>query len=119
MEPYKDNESNKQKVELNQIVIYFEFDSDAIDISQYSKLNKAVEILKSNPDFEVILMGHTDTTGDQDYNAKLSYRRAQNVLKYFSKKGVNTSKIDILAQGALQPVSKASDLNRRVEIKVR
>ena len=54
--------------------IEFRFDSDQIRRASYHNLNLAVEILKDHQDIELLIEGHTDSTGPEDYNMALSQR---------------------------------------------
>ena len=71
-------------------------------------------------DFEVALVGHADSSGEIDYNQKLSERRAQSVADYMIGKGVVASAITISGRGETNPAASNTSRegrakNRRVE----
>ncbi len=101
----------------------FEFNSAKLKPSSYSLLDKVAEILLKYPRIKLIVEGHTDDIGDDDYNYWLSMRRADAVKEYLVKKGVYPDFIRIRGYGEKRPLikensQKARDLNRRVEFKL-
>ena len=60
-------------------------------------------ILKSDPGKKITLSGHTDALGTEDYNNKLSSRRAGVVRDYLVKAGVTEAQIITVGKGASQP----------------
>jgi len=103
--------------------INFDFDKANIKPEFTPVLDEGVDILKSNPDVKVVIAGYTDSTGAAEYNQKLSERRAQSVLDYFAKKGIDKNRMKAVGYGAKNPVAdnKTKDgraLNRRVELQV-
>ena len=79
--------------------IEFDFDSDRIREASYGKLNNAAEVLKANPNYKFVVEGHTDASGNADYNQNLSERRAASVIRYLANKGVNTSNLTPVGKG--------------------
>lgn len=72
----------------------------------------------------VEVAGHTDNTGAEEYNEKLSRRRAASVARYSVKQGVNPTRFRIQGHGELMPIASNSSeegrgLNRRVEISIK
>ncbi|MFN8890276.1 MAG: OmpA family protein, partial [Cyclobacteriaceae bacterium] len=73
------------------------------------------------PDWNIILTGHTDERGTDDYNLKLSEQRVKAVAAYLSEKGIDRKRITVKGEGKRKPLSSGKDeaahaLNRRVEI---
>ena len=71
----------------------------------------------------ITITGHTDSTGSEAYNQKLSERRAQAVADYLKSRGVNPALISVVGMGELAPIADNStregrQMNRRVEIDV-
>ncbi len=71
----------------------------------------------------VLIEGHTDQRGDSGHNERLSWRRAQAVARFFSRRGVPNSRLEVVGHGDRQPLdtgtgSDADARNRRVEIGV-
>mgnify|MGYP001544294782 CR=1 FL=1 len=65
--------------------------------------------------------GHTDSTGSEDYNQRLSERRAQSVVDYFKSRKIIDARLLTVGMGELRPVAdngtpEGRQLNRRVEI---
>lgn len=87
------------------------------------KLNDVVDVLKSYPERDIIVNGHTDSRGSAAYNRKLSRRRAQSVKDYLTSQGVEAQRIKAHGLGESQPVASNDNPegranNRRVEIVV-
>ncbi len=103
--------------------VNFAFDSSNLTDVAKKNLNAVAEIFNEFPDTELMIEGHTDDVGNDDYNMKLSKRRADAVAHYIQSKGVATNRFSIKAYGETAPRFKNdSDTNRaknrRVEIGV-
>lgn len=104
--------------------IYFEFDSAELAEDSEDGINVILNFLNDNPDVNVILEGHTDDVGDEDYNMALSERRAENVKNALIDRGVSAERIKAKGCGSTQPLlpNKLNDelkfLNRRVTMTV-
>jgi len=102
--------------------IYFQFDSSAIAPQERAKLQSVAESLADNPGMYLVLEGHCDWRGTQEYNLALGDRRAKSVLNYLSTLGVASSRLQPLSQGDLKASEGASSATmtkeRRVEILV-
>lgn len=109
--------------ELREIIknIYFETNSDKLKIESNSNLDKVVTILNKFPEARLIIEGHTDSDGADDYNMDLSQRRANSVKAYLLGKGISESRVAAKGYGETMPVSSNSTAegkaqNRRVEL---
>jgi OOP family OmpA-OmpF porin len=103
--------------------INFDFDKAVIKPEFVPVLDVAVSVLKEHPDLKVVVEGHTCNIGTDEYNQKLSERRAQAVYNYLVKNGVNEAKLSSVGRGETQPIAdnateSGRELNRRVEFKV-
>ncbi len=103
--------------------INFDFDSDALRPDAREKLARVLAILQQNTDVSVKVIGHTDSTGPEDYNQALSVRRAQSVADYLADNGISRGRLTVDGRGESQPlVSNATRagraVNRRVEFEV-
>ena len=100
--------------------VYFDFDKSVVTAESAERLNKAIEILKNRPNEKVTIVGWTDWTGSDAYNAGLSERRAQAVKDYFVKQGLDASQLEIIGKGKSFKYSNATSegrhMNRRVEL---
>ena len=97
----------------------FEFDS--AEIKDLSVLDPFVERLKANPQAEIVVVGHTDNRGSEQYNEKLSQDRAQAVADYFISQGVEVRRVYSYGLGEKAPIAsndseEGQALNRRVEL---
>jgi OOP family OmpA-OmpF porin len=103
--------------------INFDFDKSNIKPEFTPVLDEGVDILKANPDAKIVIGGHTDSVGTDAYNQKLSERRAQSVLDYFAKKGIDKNRMKAVGYGEAKPIAdnktkEGRALNRRVELQV-
>jgi outer membrane protein OmpA-like peptidoglycan-associated protein len=102
-------------------IVYFNTD-EAIVIASYNQLlYEVIEMMKDNPGVKIKVDGHADERGTVEYNMKLSERRADYVIKFLAKKGIDKSRIIKNFYGKSRPASDNSTvegmrLNRRVEI---
>lgn len=99
------------------------FATDSADISDgfYSTLNAVSKVLAKYVDTTLIVSGHTDSTGKDDYNRDLSKRRAQSVASYLRAQGVTASRLSSRGYGSAMPVASNQNesgraQNRRVEL---
>ncbi len=105
--------------------IYFDFDKADLRPESITALNKLVKLLKDNPNIIVEIGAHTDTNGSEEYNIKLSQRRAQAVVDYLIQNGIEKERIIAFGYGESQPLvyPELSDydeqLNRRAEFRIR
>ena len=79
--------------------------------------------MKSNPEYSLSIVGHTDNVGSDEYNQKLSEDRAEAVKSYLVKKGVGEISITAEGKGESEPIadnntSEGRDKNRRVVFSV-
>jgi outer membrane protein OmpA-like peptidoglycan-associated protein len=114
------------KVVLNPAldVIYFDLGVSELRKTEVAKLNKVMEVLKNNPSYRLLVKGHTDKTGGFEMNVSLSEDRAQNVINYLIKKGIDAARLERVAYGPSVPMSDGNEKasrarNRRVEFEAR
>jgi outer membrane protein OmpA-like peptidoglycan-associated protein len=103
--------------------IEFEFNSDVLLPSSMDLLDRVANVLRGRPRLKLIVEGHTDDVGDDDYNMELSRYRADAVKTYLVKKGIHPETIRARGYGETRPVSpgiteKDRALNRRVEFRI-
>lgn len=116
------------KVEVGQTFvikrIYFGFNQSVLQEVSYPSLDKVQEFLDNNPTLKVEVGGHSDSVGNPEYNEKLCRRRAQNVVNYLVKKGIDRSRLVVKIYGESNPLASNDDeiggreVNRRIELKV-
>jgi outer membrane protein OmpA-like peptidoglycan-associated protein len=103
--------------------VLFPFDSDQVLPAGRENLRQLARSLSNYPGTEVLIVGHTDSVGADDYNMRLSYRRAESARQFLVSQGVPAARIRIEGRGELEPVaSNDTDAgrarNRRVEIAI-
>jgi OOP family OmpA-OmpF porin len=103
--------------------VKFEFDSDRLTPAAKEILNQVSETLKSYPEVNVEVQGHTDYIGTDAYNLGLSEKRAIAVKNYLTGNGVDGKRLTPVGYGKTRPVDTneteaGRENNRRVELKV-
>lgn len=101
------------------------FESGRYDLADKSRteLDRLSAFLQINPTVKIEISGHTDDTGDAAANLTLSQKRAQSVVTYLTKAGVEPSRIRAIGYGKTRPVAPNTTdenrrLNRRIEWRV-
>jgi outer membrane protein OmpA-like peptidoglycan-associated protein len=112
-------EEKKEVIDLN---IPFEHNSAVLQpraVAQLEQLNAALQSAAlGGSRFQIA--GHTDSSGDADYNQRLSIRRAEAVRQYLVSHGVSATRLEAAGFGKDQPLlpeDPENALNRRVEIR--
>jgi len=98
----KDKDKASKPINKNHILItetLHDFNQDEIKPIYYPSLNKLIELIKHYPNSTLLISGHTDSKGSTEYNMQLSKRRAKSVAKYFTEKGIESSRIVMKIQG--------------------
>jgi outer membrane protein OmpA-like peptidoglycan-associated protein len=101
--------------------VSFDTNSAAVKPAFEPTLAKVAEVLVRYPDSRVTIVGHTDSTGSDDYNMLLSRDRAVAVLEELTRRGVPAGRLSAFGRGESEPRSSNATadgraLNRRVEI---
>jgi outer membrane protein OmpA-like peptidoglycan-associated protein len=98
--------------------LMFGFDSDELNSTTKSNLANLAKTLNKYEDTNILIEGHTDKTGTEDYNLDLSKKRARAVASYLSGLKVKNDRISTQGYGETQPVSVNDAENRRVEVAI-
>lgn len=104
--------------------VNFDFDKSVLRPDAVAILNEAIEILKKYPQMRVEVAGHTDSTGPENYNQKLSERRAKAVYDHLTSNGIDASRlVGPVGYGELRPIDtndtrEGRARNRRTELNV-
>lgn len=103
--------------------IFLEFNSAKINKASYPELNRIVKYMEENPGMRLEIAGHACDLGDEDYNLRLSKRRAEAVQKYLNEKGIQVNRMQINYFGEARPAAPNTNeenrkKNRRVEFKI-
>ncbi len=101
--------------------VYFATNQSTINAKSKANLNKLAGIFKEYPDTNIIVEGHTDSTGDDSYNMSLSQKRANAVTNYLVSQGISKSRLTTYAHGETLPkydngTAEGRAKNRRVEL---
>ena len=103
--------------------VYFDTNKSDVKGTSAGTLNSMATILKEYPKSNILVEGHTDGAGPEDYNMDLSKQRATSVSKYLASQGIDQNRLTTKWYGENQPigdnttkVGKAK--NRRVELAI-
>jgi peptidoglycan-associated lipoprotein len=112
----------KEKIKHNtsgmKFKIYFDFDKDEVSKADISEIEKHSIFMKQHNNFNLRLLGHTDTRGSREYNLALGEDRALAIKKILKLYGI--TQVDVVSYGEERPLVKgetevAWQKNRRVE----
>lgn len=103
--------------------ILFATNSSTLEPQAKININKLAVILNKYPDTNILVTGHTDFDGTDEYNQALSERRAKSVSDYAMSQGIVSSRFSIIGLGETEPVASnetedGKRQNRRVEIAI-
>ncbi|WP_068716813.1 OmpA family protein [Vibrio tritonius] len=112
-----------QLVLVMQNGIGFQSNSYNLDASIYKSLNGVARILVEYPKTQLLITGHTDSSGSASYNQQLSEQRASSVRTYLIGQKVASNRIQVQGAGESQPIcsnntQSGRKCNRRVEISI-
>ncbi len=114
-------------IETGQVIrinnIFFETAKSVLKQESFFELDNLAKLLIENPSMEILIAGHTDNVGNDDYNNKLSKERAAAVVAYLTSKSVAASRLTSDGFGKAKPVAdnnsdEGKALNRRVEFTI-
>jgi peptidoglycan-associated lipoprotein len=103
--------------------VNFEFDSSVLDEDARAKLDENASWLSDNPETKVVVEGHCDERGTNEYNLALGERRAQSVFSYLRTAGVSAEQMSTISYGEELPLDdghseSAWAKNRRAHFQV-
>jgi len=104
--------------------ILFDTNSSSLSAGGQDRLRSVARTVSQYPKERLIVKGHTDSTGNAQYNQRLSEERANNVRSFLVVEGVPTARVTAIGFGATLPVAsnatpEGRQQNRRVEIEIR
>ena len=103
--------------------IFFNSGEFTLDDKSKVELDRMVDFLKNNKQIGIEISGHTDDVGTDQVNLELSKKRAQSVMDYLQKSGIEASRLTSKGYGETKPVAKNDSeenrqKNRRIEWRV-
>lgn len=101
--------------------ILFDVNKSELKPAAVTNIQNLAKSLKENPETNVLIIGHTDNTGSDDYNNRLSARRAESVKDFATAQGILSNRLNVQGKGEMEPIADNSteegrSKNRRVEI---
>ncbi len=128
----KVDDSTMETVTINEPIrlnnIYYDFDDDKILPDAEKDLDFLLDLMKKYPDMVIELSSHTDAQGNDDYNERLSQRRAQSAKNWLVARGIKESRIEAVGYGeknilndCINGIPCTDDehrVNRRTEFKI-
>jgi outer membrane protein OmpA-like peptidoglycan-associated protein len=114
-------------IEVEKVIfpaVAFRFDSAELTDLGKGQVYLAAQRLKEKADLTVVIEGHTDLVGNEEYNRKLGQRRAQTIMNELSSQGIDPSRMSAATVGENMPLIDqntqwARAVNRRVEFEVK
>ena len=103
--------------------VLFDIDSATLKPGAYSEINRISQVLNEYPQTNLLISGHTDSSGTEAHNLALSERRAESVKNALIQQGVSAMRITTIGHGETQPVAsndtpEGRQLNRRVVVTI-
>lgn len=103
--------------------ILFDFDSSSLRPEGFENLRKLTRIINRDDNTMLMIVGHTDSRGDEDYNLRLSERRAESASRFMISQGLSSSRIQTVGRGEKEPIAdndtdEGRQENRRIEVAI-
>ena len=104
--------------------IYYDYNKSDIRPDAAKELDKLVQVLKDNPEISIELGSHTDSRGNNEYNLKLSQKRAESAVNYLISKEIDSERVTAIGYGEEKHLvedaktEEEHQMNRRTEFKV-
>jgi peptidoglycan-associated lipoprotein len=127
-EPVLDTRTVKRNEPINLNNIYYDLDDDKILLDAEADLGYLVELMNKYSDMKIELSSHTDAQGKDEYNKKLSQRRAESARNWMLNKGIQADRIVPVGYGETQLKNECKNgvkctddqhrVNRRTEFKI-
>jgi uncharacterized repeat protein (TIGR01451 family) len=95
--------------------VYFKFDLAVIERRSYALLDNVAAVLAAHTELKIQVEGHTDSMGNDDYNRKLSQRRAESVVTYLTQKGIAADRLTSFGYGEDRPIADNATKDGRAQ----
>lgn len=89
--------------------ILYDYDKATLRPESAASLEKLTELMKNNPSLDVKIFSYTDSKGTDAYNVNLSQQRAESVVNYLVRNGVDRSRLSAQGMGEKNPVAPNAD----------
>lgn len=101
--------------------VLFETDSAVIAREFLPLLNQGLALLTIRPEARFVIIGHTDSRGDDAYNDYLSEERALSIVRWYAARGIDRSRLTAIGRGEREPIASndtpaGRQANRRIEV---
>lgn len=111
------------KLTLNENSVNFDLGKSSLTSTAKANLDKLVGVFNEYPDTNITIYGHTDSSGGDELNQRLSEQRASSVRDYLTGKGLKASRFTTVGRGETEPIADNSTAtgmaqNRRVEFAI-
>lgn len=116
-------EEQRAADQISNGVLYFEYDRFDLRADAQNLLRQKAPIMKQYPQLRVVIEGHCDERGTEEYNLALGERRARAAYEFLTNLGIPASQMEMVSFGKLHPAvqgggESAWSKNRRDEFKV-
>lgn len=110
--------------------VYFSYGSfELSDTAKQALDNYLLKLMNENPEISLEIFAHTDSKGPEDFNLKLSQKRAQSIVDYLTQHGISRKRLVAIGYGESKPIApdenpdgtdnpEGRKLNRRIELNV-
>ncbi|MDX2121944.1 MAG: OmpA family protein [Gemmatimonadota bacterium] len=103
--------------------LLYDFDSDVLRSEARTNLDELARSFSKYDGSDILIVGHTDQTGTEQYNQTLSERRANAAASYLVSRNVKGSRIQTMGLGETEPVASneteaGRQTNRRIEVAI-
>lgn len=110
-----------EKIVLNNI--FYDFDRATLRPESVKELKRLVKLMTDIPSLKIEISSHTDNVGSDEYNLNLSKKRAQSVVLFLIKSGIDENRLVAKGYGETEPIAtntteEGRQMNRRTEFKI-
>lgn len=100
--------------------VLFQINSFQLEEVSFPELQKVIDLMTSDNKIHAVIKGHTDNVGTPEYNTELSRKRAQSVVDYLVKNGIDSGRLTAKGLGDTEPIAsndteEGRQANRRTE----
>jgi peptidoglycan-associated lipoprotein len=103
------DQMNQDRSKFAPFTVYFAFDSSSVRSGEHTKIESVAAALQADPGLYLVIEGHCDERGTEEYNRSLGERRALSLREELVKSGVNPDRIRTLSFGEDKPAVMGHD----------